>query len=154
MWIRQTTIWLQISSLNFSIGSICKTNRSSSIKDQHKIQSGCCKCNNAVLLCKMLDNVLWTDVFLALLLPLLALCEEKKKSVGKISERILKKKKKKKLLSNPKESLRCSGKERRDDCWLKPEGGISQLDRSKAAVKRLEMTHACRGELVLHLLEV
>lgn len=88
MWIRQTTIWLQISSLNFSIGSICKTNRSSSIKDQHKIQSGCCKCNNAVLLCKMLDNVLWTDVFLALLLHLLALCEEKK-SVGKIwSERI------------------------------------------------------------------
>lgn len=82
MWIRQTTIWLQISSLNFSIGSICKTNGSSSIKDQHKIQSGCCKTNNAVLLCKMLDNVLWTDVFffLALLLPLLALCEEKKKS--------------------------------------------------------------------------
>lgn len=63
MWIRQTTIWLQISSLNFSIGSICKTNGSSSIKDQHKIQSGCCKTNNAVLLCKMLDNVLWTDVF-------------------------------------------------------------------------------------------
>lgn len=156
MWIRQTTIWLQISSLNFSIGSICKTNGSSSIKDQHKIQSGCCKCNNAVLLCKMLDNVLWTDVFffLALLLPLLALCEEKKKISGEnmIWEDL--KKKKKKILSNPKESLRCSGKERRDDCWLKPEGGISQLDRSKAAVKRLEMTHACRGELVLHLLEV
>lgn len=155
MWIRQTTIWLQISSLNFSIGSICKTNGSSSIKDQHKIQSGCCKSNNAVLLCKMLDNVLWTDVlfFLALLLPLLALCEEKKNQWGKYDLRGSKKKKKK-LLSNPKESLRCSGKERRDDCWLKPEGGISQLDRSKAAVKRLEMTHACRGELVLHLLEV
>lgn len=153
MWIRQTTIWLQISSLNFSIGSICKTNGSSSIKDQHKIQSGCCKCNNAVLLCKMLDNVLWTDVFFfsPVASPSCPLWR-KKNQWGKYDLRGSKKKKKN--LSNPKESLRCSGKERRDDCWLKPEGGISQLDRSKAAVKRLEMTHACRGELVLHLLEV
>lgn len=156
MWIRQTTIWLQISSLNFSIGSICKTNGSSSIKDQHKIQSGCCKCNNAVLLCKMLDNVLWTDVFFffsPVASPSCPLWRKKKISGENMIWEDLKKNKKKNL-SNPKESLRCSGKERRDDCWLKPEGGISQLDRSKAAVKRLEMTHACRGELVLHLLEV
>lgn len=153
MWIRQTTIWLQISSLNFSIGSICKTNRSSSIKDQHKIQSGCCKCNNAVLLCKMLDNVLWTDVFFSPVASPSCPLWRKKNQWGKYDLRGSKKKKKISC-QNPKESLRCSGKERRDDCWLKPEGGISQLDRSKAAVKRLEMTHACRGELVLHLLEV